>query len=340
MSIDRSEPGLTSSVARQLLKLSLATIAATVMALSAGHGQDLKQVRFAWNPNPQTPQVDVAIKNGLFKDAGLDVKVIAFPTGREALEALIGGQVDFAYMAEFPIATAALRKQNLKVIADLSRYQGQRVIASAKTMKLESEKDLVGKKVGTTLGTNVEYFTYKLLNRAGGKAHIVNAGPADLVPALVRGDIDAAVMFPTFFPAARKTLGNDYRELISTDYVLHMIISASAAALEKDPEMATKFASALVKADEAMKKDPAAAQQAVLANMKGVMPQAALQDMWKDFDFKVQLQQDLLDLLADEAAWIVDRGMVKTDKPSAASLRPYLDGEPLKKVSAGLVQLP
>lgn len=328
-------------VRRMARTLGIALACLLAWALGGpGYAQDLKPVRFAWNPNPQTPQVDVAIKNGLFKDAGLDVKIIAFPTGREALEALIGGQVEFAYMAEFPIATAALRKQNLRVIADLSRYQGQRVIASGKALDLKSEKDLLGKKVGTTLGTNVEYFSYKLLNRAGGKAQIVNAAPADLLPALVRGDIDVAVMFPTFFPAAKKTLGGDYRELISNEYVLHMIISTTAAFLEKEPETAAKFLSALVKADELIKKDPAAAQAVVLANMKGVMAPEALQDMWKDFDFQVRLEADLLDLLADQAGWIVDRGMVKAEKPSAASLRPYLNGDPLKKVAPDRVKLP
>lgn len=326
--------------ARMLIAAAACLFACALAQTGPGHAQDLKPVRFAWNPNPQTPQVDVAIKNGLFKDAGLDVKIIAFPTGREALEALIGGQVDFAYMAEFPIATAALRKQNLRVIADLSRYQGQRVIASGKALNLTSEKDLLGKKVGTTLGTNVEYFTYKLLNRAGGKAQIVNAAPSDLLPALVRGDIDVAVMFPTFFPAAKKTLGGDYRELISNEYVLHMIISTTAAFLEKEPETAAKFVSALVKADELIKKNPAAAQEVVLANMKGMMPPDALQDMWKDFDFHVRLDADLLDLLADQAGWIVDRGMVKAEKPSAASLRPYLNGDPLKKVAPERVTLP
>ncbi len=94
---------------------------AATAAIGPVKAQSLQPVKFAWNPNPQTAQIDVAIKNGLFKEAGLDVQVIAFPTGREALEALLGGQVDFAYMAEFPVATAVLRQQKLRVVADLSR---------------------------------------------------------------------------------------------------------------------------------------------------------------------------------------------------------------------------
>lgn len=323
-----------------MLKSLAFAVAFSAAALVGAQAQSLQTVKFAWNPNPQTPQIDVAIKNGLFKEAGLDVQVIAFPTGREALEALLGGQVDFAYMAEFPVATAVLRQQKLKIIADLSRYKGQRVISTAKTLDLKSSKDLVGKKLGTTLGTNVEFFTYRLMAQLGAKPMIVNAGPADLLPALTRGDIDAAIMFPTFFGAAKKTLGDDYREIISDLYVLHMVITASGTVVEKDPALIEKFVATLVKADAALKADAASAEQAVFTNMKGVMPLPALQDMWKEMEFKVKLDKDLPELLADEAGWIVDRGMVKADKPSAATFRQFILDAPLKKISPGSVMLP
>jgi NitT/TauT family transport system substrate-binding protein len=323
-----------------MLKYLALAIPLAVAAFGNAQAQTLQPVKLAWNPNPQTPQVDVAIKNGLFKEAGLDVKVIAFPTGREALEALMGGQVDFAYMAEFPVATAVLRQQKLKIIADLSRYRGQRIISSAKTLDLKSANDLAGKKLGTTLGTNVEFFTYRLLAQIGAKATIVNAGPADLLPAVVRGDIDAAIMFPTFFGAAKKTLGDDYRELISDLYVLHMVITASQAVMEKNPAVVDKFVAALVKADAALKADAAGAEQAVVTNMKGMMPLPALQEMWKEMEFKVQLDQDLPVLLSDEAGWIVDRGMVKADKPTAATFREFIHDAPLRKSSPESVKLP
>lgn len=323
-----------------MFKLFLVATAAASIALGGANAQSLQVVKFAWNPNPQTAQVDVAVKNGLFKEAGLDVQITAFPTGREALEALLGGQVDFAYMAEFPVATAALRQQKLKIVADLSRYQGQRIISSAKTLDLKSAKDLGGKKIGTTLGTNVEYFTHKLLAQNGLKATIVNAGPADLIPALARGDIDAAIPFPTFFGAAKRTLGADYREVVSDLYVLHMVIAASSTVVEKNPAMIDKFIGALVKADAALKADPSSAEQAVFTNMKGVMPLPALQDMWKEMEFKIKLDRDLLTLLADEAGWIVDRGMVKAEKPSAASFREFILDAPLKKISPASVTLP
>jgi ABC-type nitrate/sulfonate/bicarbonate transport system substrate-binding protein len=326
-------------VSEFVMKRALVSTCVAFLLSAGAEAQTLQAVKFAWNPNPQTAQVDVALKNGLFKEAGLDVQTIAFPTGREALEALIGGQVDFAYMAEFPVATAALRKQKIQVVADLARYRGQRIIASAKFLDLKATQDLAGKKLGTTLGTNVEYFTHRLLTKTSLKATVVNAGPADLVPALVRGDIDAAIMFPTFFGAARKTLGDDYRELVSDEYILHMIISTSAATVEKAPEMIDKFAAALVKADVALAADVAGAKQAVITNMKGVMPAAELDAMWAQTEYKVKLDDDLLVLLADQAGWIVDRGMVKADKPSAASFREFVREAPLKKADPARVTL-
>ena len=320
---------------KKLLKaLALAVILAFSTAAQA------QSVKFAWNPNPQTPQVDVAVKNGLFKDAGLDVKLIPFPSGREALEALLGGQVDFAYMAEFPVATAALRKQPLKVIADLARYKGQSIIANAKFLDLKSASDLAGKKVGTILGTNVEFFVDRVLAHAGVKATIVNAGPSDLVPALVRGDADAIATFPTFFGAAKKALGANERELIPGDYILHMITVASGSIVQRDPATVAKFVGALAKADPFIKAEPAAAEQIVLANMHGMMPAADLHDMWQQTDYATRLGPDLLSLISDEANWIVDRGMVKTEKPSMDLLRTYIDEAPLKQALPGNVTLP
>lgn len=314
-------------------------LAVSFCACLAG-GAGAQSVTFAWGPNPQTPQVDIAVKQGFFKAAGLDVHMVAFPSGREAMEALLGGQVDFAYMAEFPVATAMLRKQPLQVIADLSRYKGQSIIANAKFLDLKSAHDLAGKKIGTVLGTNVEFFVYRVLNHAGVTATIVNAGPADLVAAVLRGDTDAIATFPTFFGAARKALGANYREIVPGDYVLHMVVVASGAVVAKNPAVVDKFVAALAKSDAVIKADPAAAEKLLLTDMHGVISADTLHPMWQQTDYSMRLDPDLLTLIGDEADWIVDRGMVKTAKPDAAAVRAMIDDAPLRKALPANVTLP
>ncbi|WP_346910240.1 ABC transporter substrate-binding protein [uncultured Roseibium sp.] len=297
-------------------------------------------VNFAWTPNPQTPQVDVAIAKGYFKDAGIDLNIVSFQSGREGFEALLGGQVDFTFMAEFPAATGALTGQKFGVVADLARFTGSRIIGSAKYSELKSPADLAGLKIGTTLGTNVDYYLSEVLKGAGVTAEVVNAAPADLAPALVRGDIQAAVMFPTFYSQAKKALGDDYRELVAPGYNVHFIIAASQGAIDGKEKMIEAFLGALAKADADVKADPEAAMEAVAANLKGAMGADGLKAMWKNVDIGLTLNEDLQSLLVSEGSWIVSKGVVKAEAPTMESIRPYLVDGPLKAVAPSMVTLP
>ncbi len=318
---------------------------AGALILAAGAARAATVLTFAWTPNPQTPQVDVAIDRKLFEKAGLDVKLVTFPSGREAFEALLGGQVDLAFATEFPAATGAMRGQSFGVVADLTRYRGSRLVASSAAMPLASAADLAGRRIGVPLGTNMDYFTSLVLADAKVKAEVINAAPSDLLPALVRGDVAAAAPFPTFYAAIRGALGPKYEELRSDRYVVHNLVMASGAALSGKGEALRAFLGALVEADAAVAGDPAAAQAMVAAHMQSAMGQGAaardaVADTFRDLDAHVELKRGLLDLMVDEAGWLVERKLVKAKPPTAATLRPILADAPLRAVSPGSVDLP
>ncbi|MGJ4925619.1 ABC transporter substrate-binding protein [Bradyrhizobium sp. HKCCYLS2038] len=300
---------------------------------------ELASVTLAWSPNPQTPQIDVALARSLFREAGLDVKTVPFASGREAFEALVGGQIDLAFMAELPATIGAMRAQPFAVIADLSRYRGSRLIANAKFLDLRSVKDVAGRKVGLTVGANLDYFASRLFAREGIAATIVNAAPPDLVPAMVRGDIEVAVPFPTFYEAAAKALGPDYRELRSSDYAVHNIIAASSVMLKSRSDVVEKFVSALLKADAIIRQEPALVQQLVADNMNGGFSVATLGQMWPDFDFATRLDDQLVDLLVDQGAWLVEKGAIKGSKPTREVMRTFVNETALKKLAPSMVQL-
>lgn len=297
-----------------------------------------EEIVFAWTPNPQTPQVDVALAQGYFEAAGLDVSIVSFPTGREGFEALLGGQVDITFMAEFPAATGALRDQDFAIIADLARYTGSRIVGSAKAGPLDAPADLAGRRIGTTLGTNVNFFLAGVLEAAGVEAEIVNASPVDLVSALARGDVDAIVPFPTFYSAAQSALGDDYLELRSDAYKVHYILAASPAMLAREEALGA-FLGALVQADAEVAAAPEAAMEAVAASMQGAMPVEAIGTMWQDVDLGLRLGSDLLDLLVAEAAWIVAQGVVNAEAPTREAMAAYFAGAPLAAIDPARVDL-
>jgi NitT/TauT family transport system substrate-binding protein len=289
-------------------------------------------------PNMQTAYIVIAMENGLFKKEGLDVETVKFVAGRRALEALLGGQLDLAFMAEYPPVIAALRKQKFAVVTGISKYVANRVV-SRSDVGFSSVKDLAGKKIGTTLGTNAAFFTELLLTKAGVKAEIVNVAPPDIVPALARGDIDAGVMFPDFYPKAKQMLGDKYREQRSSDYEAYFVLAASPAMLTKRQDDLKKFLSALIKADEIMKKDPAAAKAAIVKATEGLLSAETVEKSWPDFEYKLGLYKDLLDTMEAEAKWIQAKGLIKGATADRAKLRGYIADGPMKSLDPSRVSL-
>ncbi|SDF01393.1 NitT/TauT family transport system substrate-binding protein [Salipiger thiooxidans] len=299
-----------------------------------------ESLTFAWTPNPQTPQVDIAIEKGYFEDAGLDIEFVSFPTGREGFEAMIGGQVDVTFMAEFPAAVGALTGQDFAVVGDLARFTGSRVIVNTASGEVAGPSDLAGKRIGTTIGTNVNFYLDEILSGAGIEAEVVGAAPPDLVPALARGDLDAIVPFPTFYGAAKTTLGDSYAELRVPGYDVHYILAATPEMTGEKSATLDAFMAALAKADADVQADPEAAMAAVARSMQGAMTPEALAQMWQDVDIGLKLDEGLAELLVREADWILAQGVVRGEAVDTAAMLELFAPEALRKASPEAVSLP
>ena len=73
--------------------------------------------------------------------------------------------------------------------------------------------DIARKRVGTTLGTHVNFYVDTILTDPGFNAENVSATPPDLAPVMSRSDLDAIVPFTSFYSAAKTVLGDDCGEL-------------------------------------------------------------------------------------------------------------------------------
>ena len=92
-----------------------------------------------------------------------------------------------------------LWQQNGVGLCPLANYGDLSVVVAKKS--ITKPADLKGKKVGVLLGGTVEYFA-KLYLASGGvdlkDVEVVNLRPMEMVTGLVRGDIDAFVIFQPF----------------------------------------------------------------------------------------------------------------------------------------------
>lgn len=316
-----------------------ASVGMVVYARAATATPDLGTINLSWQPGPDTPQIAQALDKGLWRTRGMTVKTSSTPTGREALEALIGGQADYALMAELPPVIGAMQHQNFRVISTISRYTALRVV-STPAVDLSSFKGLAGKKIGVTLGTNVNFQMYSTLRGAGvTNATIVNVGPADLVPALARGDIDAAFLFPQFYPLAKKVLGDRYREKRTPDYQATFVLVASTNEIAQHPERVRAMLAGLVEADALVARDLPGTATVVSKAMNGITSAADLQALWADYKFGILLDRPLIALFDEEGHWVHTSGFVKGPDPSVALFLSYVDPSFLRAVARKNVQL-
>jgi NitT/TauT family transport system substrate-binding protein len=288
-------------------------------------------------PNLQTLPIVVAQSEGYFVEEGIDLETVKFTSGRRALEALIGGQLDIAFMAEYPVSIASLREQPFGTFTTLSRYTANRMISKA-SIGFEDPSSLEGKKIGTTKGSNTEFFTEALLEQFGVTAEVINVSPPDIVPALARGDIDAGIMFPDFYPAAEKALGDDYREFRSDAYIAWFVLSATPDMLENRADELAAFVRALIKAEDFIKTNPEAAQAALAEATEGLLSLELVKAKFNEAEYEIGLANGLLDILETQAKWVVSKGMVEAE-PSRELIKSYLATGPLEAVDASRISL-
>lgn len=310
--------------------------AATALTFSATNAF-AGDITIGFAPNLQTLPVVVAQSEGYFAEEDITLEAVKFTSGRRALEALIGGQLDVAFMAEYPVSIAALRDQPFGTFTTLSRYTANRVISKA-SIGFEDPTSLEGKKIGTTMGSNTQFFTEALLTKFGVNAEVINVSPPDIVPALARGDIDAGIMFPDFYPAAEKALGDDYREFRSDAYIAWFVLSATPEMLNDRPDELAAFVRALVKAEEFIETNPEGAMAALEAATEGLLSMEAIKAKFAEAEYEIGLANGLLDILEVQAEWVVEQGMVDAT-PSRDLIKSFLATGPVEAVDASRITL-
>ena len=295
------------------------------------------EITIGMAPNLQTLPVVVAMSEGYFAEENIDLETVRFTSGRRALEALIGGQLDVAFMAEYPVSIASLREQPFGTFTMLSRYTANRMISKA-SIGFKDPSSLSGKKIGTTKGSNTEFFTEALIEKFGVDAEVINVSPPDIVPALARGDIDAGVMFPDFYPAAEEALGDDYREHRSDAYIAYFVLSATPEMLKDRPDELAGFLRALLKAEAFIKSNPAGAMKALAVATEGLLSMEIIKAKFSEAEYEIGLPNGLLDILEVQAKWVVGKGMVNAE-PSRSLIKSYLATGPMEAVDPSRITL-
>ncbi|MBV9348022.1 MAG: ABC transporter substrate-binding protein [Pseudolabrys sp.] len=179
--------GLALSLA--LLLSSGVAMAQTKITLAVGGGACL-----CYLPTMLAKQL------GEYEKAGLNVEVVDFKGGSDALKAVMGGSADVVSGYFDHCVNLAAKGQALQSFVVYDRYPGFALVVSPKqTGAIKTIKDLKDKKVGVSApGSSTDFFLKYMLSKAGvdpNSVGVVGVGlGATAVAAMEQGSVDAAIM--------------------------------------------------------------------------------------------------------------------------------------------------
>lgn len=199
---------------------------------------------------------------GNFEKAGLDVEMVNFKGGSQALKAVIGGSADVVSGYFDHTVALAAKGQKLKAIVVYDRYPGLVIVVSPnQTGKINTVADLKGKTVGISApGSSTDYFLKYELQQAGlerDAAAVIGVGlGGTAIAAMEQGQIDAAVMldpavtmlqtkYPDLKILTDTRTEKDTRAVFGGDYPGGAIYT-KATWIDAHPEEAQALASAVV----------------------------------------------------------------------------------------------
>jgi ABC-type nitrate/sulfonate/bicarbonate transport system substrate-binding protein len=282
----------------------------------------------ALTTQPQSTLALVALKQGYFAAEGLEMVPQVHAYGKAALQAMLEGKADFAVAAETPIMLAIARGDPVMVLANIETSTTNDAVIARSDAGIDSPADLKGKRIGYTPGTTSEFFLDAFLTAQGLTRQEVSAialKPEEVVEALASKQVDAAASWHYPITLAQRRLKEEVRVFYDQEiYTEFFNVLALQELVRQKPEVVAALLRALIRAEEFVAREPAAAQAIVAAQAD--VDAEIVKQAWNSFSYQVRLDQNLLITLEDETRWAMKRKLIERQTMPDYLAHIYLDG--------------
>jgi ABC-type nitrate/sulfonate/bicarbonate transport system substrate-binding protein len=281
----------------------------------------------------------VAEKKNLFRKQGLDVSIRDFQAGAMAVDGLVADQVDVATASGFVLVRESFERNDVRAFAAISAARDVELVGN--TLKgIKTPEDLRGKKIGTLSGSVAEFFLGTWLTDYGisikDEIQLVHLQPSQLAGALAQGRIDAAAVFAPFsFDTKNALKGTAFAWPLQGGRDYYFLLITKEPWIKDHPAGPVRLLKALLEAERFLNANKREAQAIVEERLKITHP--TLLSVWEQNEFSLQLNQDLLILMEDEARWLIQRN--RTPKSAVPNYLNFFYLDAIDKVKPEAVNL-
>jgi NitT/TauT family transport system substrate-binding protein len=247
---------------RNLLRIVIAVIAAHGGMTYAAEPSGLRKIRSAITSiSGSMSPAWAAHESGIFAKHGLQVEVVAMPSGLQGINTLAAREVDFVHIAGGTTAGAAVGGLDVKIIATLV---GTLVLNLVVRPEIEKPEQLRGKSVGisrygTSLHTGARIALRHFGMEGGKDVAIAEIGAGEWIVSAIQGGRIHGGVFG--YPATSRALklGNRLMLHLPTLNIAYAAngVSTRGETIRSDPDLVRRYLSAVIEASALMKKDRA-----------------------------------------------------------------------------------
>ncbi|MBI5550046.1 MAG: NrtA/SsuA/CpmA family ABC transporter substrate-binding protein [Desulfobacterales bacterium] len=261
------------------------------------------ELSLATQAAPYSGLVLIAAEKGYFREAGLEVTLNLYASGKEAMEAMCQGKAHLATAADIAFAAKALAEPSIRVLASIGTTTGSQIIAR-RDRGIQTPADLRGKKIGFTAHTTSDYFLFTFLvieNIPQEDITFVDMPADQQVAALESGAVDAVSAFEIFAFDAQKRLGaNAVHWDIQNNLAFHWLLTTKADFLDR-PEPFRRFFEALIKAEHFVRANDQETRN-IISRQWGFGTEF-LQESWPKTRLSVTFGQSIVTSLRSYMGW-------------------------------------
>ena len=228
---------------------------------------------------------------------------------------------------QFKVECGSFERKDFSIIAAVGSSDNDQRLIVRQDHGIQKPKDLRGKHIAAA-APSPRFFLHLFLLKHGMSEKDITLAikkPEELVPALVKGEIDAFSFREPFLTQAKAALQD--KAVIFTEpglYLKTVYLVALNSFIKDRPQAIRKILRAWIKAEEFIKRYP---QQAIeIVSTKQGIPLSEVRQIWPELNLKVSLEQALILSLEDEARWAIKNRLTdKTRVPNYLNFI-YLDG--------------